>query len=234
MSDPNNASAEPNTLPIAGAEAPAAVTPPEGTTEKPLYTGLIGDIKDTNQAVDYIKVLEEKLTAATLAAQNRSQLSGNQPVTPPTAPTRDIRDEIEEELFTNPKQALAKFEQHILAGVQQINSNENLRKKFWDDFYLENPDLKGQERIVQLTERDKSDELKPLSFSEARKKLAAETRRNIDLVKSKTGVRETEIPSRSATITGSSNSPASAGGTGATAQTNFIDQIRSFQRSRGK
>lgn len=236
MSDtttPQTPAAEPTTLPIT--PAPVADPPPAAAGEKPVYTGLIGDIKDVQSLTEYTQSLEKKLTEKTLAEQTRAGMPGNQPMTPPApATSKSIEDEIEEEIFSNPKGAIQKLTSHILGTIGQENQKVSLKNQFWNDFWNENPDLKGLEKIVQSVEREYATELAPLTFSEARKKLAAETRKTIDLVKSKTGVRETEIPGGSATITGSSTSSVSGGGPTAPKVLSFVDQIRGMQRSRGK
>lgn len=207
------------------------VTPP---SEEPIHKGMIGDIKTQSELVDYTKALEAKLVEVNLANQTKASMPGNQPMTPPPS-AKDELDEIEDMIFTNPKEALKKHADYILNKVEDKRSALERRTQFWDTFYTENPDLKGLERVVKSVEKEKVDELRPLSVSEARKKLAEESRKMVNLVKDRVGVKREELPAGGATIIGSGgHSPSTKQPAGGGQVLNFTEQLKNMQRGRGK
>jgi len=230
---PNPADTNPAATPAAPVVTPPAAAGETDPAKVPLHKGLIGEITDPQELAKYTKTLEEKLVETTLAAQARTQISGEPPVTPPPA-KKAIEEEIEDELFTNPKVALKKYRDSILNEVNQQNARQDQVKQFWNDFYDENTDLKGLDSIVKMVEAKHSAELRPLSISAARKKLADEVRKTVKLIEAKRGVTTEELPNGGATILGSGGA-----GQGAAVKTpgkilNFADEMRQFQRAKGR
>lgn len=210
---------------------PAAAGSPE---DAPLHKGLAGEIRDPKELAEYTKEIEKKLVEVTLQAQAKGAMPGNQPTVTTAPEKKSIEEEIEDEIFTDPKGALKKYRESILQEVQQVSTREKQVQQFWNDFYEENHDLRGLDRIVKLIEREKAQELAPLKISEARKKLADEVRKAVKLVEARQGTTTEELPEKEHTTLGGGGAPGGGQKKGPAKVLSFVEEMRQFQRSRGK
>ena len=106
-----------------------------------------------------------------------------QPASTPSAAARRYAEEVvdwDKEFFQNPRQAMKKYREEV---VKEVSDNlrteyqqENALRQFWTDFYTENKDLVGKERLATMMFSEHLDELAPLRPKEARQKLAERTR----------------------------------------------------------
>lgn len=153
----------------------------------------------------------------------------------PAAPTQGLIDgkPIEEVMFNDP----GRYHQHILdearrlarEDMQAVNTAAGNEKKFWDDLYAENPDLKDQDRAVKSVLREKFDEFAKLPVSEARTRLALEARQFVSTIRQGNGTRTTELSGGSAPALGASGAPAPRV-TVPEPSVNFIDQVKKARR----
>lgn len=237
MSDDTTQQGTPNpadTNPAAGAVTPPAAPQNQDPATAPLHKGLIGEITDPKELANYTKSLESKLVELTLASQAKGSITEPAQSTPPAPAKKSIEEEIEDEIFTNPKGAIKKLNDHILNKVNEIQGKTDQVKQFWNDFYEENPDLKGLDSVVKVVEAYKSAELRPLSITAARKKLSEEVRKHVKSIEARKGVTTEEMPQGGATILGSGGSQPGGSGKPAGKILSFADEMRQFQRSRGQ
>jgi hypothetical protein len=177
--------------------------------KEPLYKGFSGEINTPQELVDYAKTLEARLVEANLRqppSVNQPTFGGSetQPASTPTIKEEDPALLI----YTDPKKAMDLHERKILEKIEQKKNQEAAQKKFFEDLYEESPDLRSVEPIVKSTLAAKWNEIAPMSFPDARKFLAKESRKMVDLVKSQHGVKTTELESRPAVNLGASGQPA--------------------------
>lgn len=90
-------------------------------------------------------------------------------------------DSIFDELYTNPKEFLAKRDAQIAQSLEEKIfskiAQENREKELWNQFYSENPDLKSKDKLVKLTLQENWDTLGYMKDAgEAMKILAQKTR----------------------------------------------------------
>lgn len=218
-----------------GVGIPAA--PPASTTNttpegKSVYSGIGGEFKTVEELATYTKGVEDRLVQATA----RASLAPAAIQAPAPVVTKSIEEEIEEELFQDPKAALAKFKSHIITEVAKAGQLSESKKKFWEEFYSENQDLKPLERLVQSIVTEKNSEIIPLKLSDAKAFIAKEARKMVSMVKETVVTKETELPQGGgahlpASGSGGAGPKAGAGGDGKVVS--FVDQIRQF-RNRGR
>ncbi|PWT71724.1 MAG: hypothetical protein C5B59_17245 [Bacteroidetes bacterium] len=138
------------------------------------------------------------------------------------APTPQKNEEIDPfndeklmtELFTKPGETLKKIVTHATDKVRQEltgqYTQEQNRKTFWEQFYRENKDLVGFEDLVTGVASSHQAELNPLTFEQARKRIAGYAKAQIEnIVRSRTpredDTRGGELqPRRRTTVEGSS------------------------------
>jgi hypothetical protein len=180
--------------------------------KKPLYEGFSGAINSADELATYTKSLEAKLVEANLASkQNVGQttIGGmNADRTQAIPKGTDSKDDPAFLIYHDPKRALDIHEQRILEKIEKQKQAEANERKFWDDTYLENPDLRSIDPIVKSIMTSKWNELAPLSIPEARKILVKESRKMVDLVRSQLGVKSTELSSQGGVNLGASGQPA--------------------------
>lgn len=208
------------------AKNPAA--PPAAAPPKPVYEGAGGVFQTPEELANYTRSLEVKLVQQAMVPPPPASTI---PVPPPT--TKSVLQQVSEEIFVNTDVALEKLVTHVREEVRSENRSVDNRKKFWETFYSENTDLRGVEFIVDLVEREHASLLAPLSLTEAKKLIATKSRERVHQVKRAAGITETEMPSGSGTVVGSSGSGAPPPkATGATQAISFSDQVKQMQRRR--
>lgn len=211
-------------------EAPEpSVSEPSGSTFE--YQGIGVKLKSPEELIEYTKNLEKKLVEGTVGNAVRQDLSTPSPVTAPTHQTeRTYVDEAEEVLFTDPQKALNILRQGVKKEISDQLSHKDREKKFWDEFYEENPDLKAMDRTVKLVMNEKLEQVKPLPVSSAKKFLAEETRKFVAQVRSAAGAKKEELPEGGAVVVGAGNRHSPVGGKSTPAPKNFVEQMKAFQR----
>lgn len=219
--------------PMTGTHEDPAPTPPgqtPATPAKPFYVG-VKTLQTPEEAAEYIKNLEAKVIDKTVEAKA--------PVTPnvlnsgytqtPVQKVVDPEDELSDELFSNPKEAIRKIQQQAQDKVLAAVEEREARARYWDEFYKNHPDLKSAERIVQSVLGERSREWAALPIGEATKKLVEESRKVVEGIRGPTGTR-TQLPSGSTGTlpAAGTNGPAKAGGQEEPPET-MIAQVRSLR-----
>ena len=86
---------------------------------------------------------------------------------------------IEELLFTDPKAALEQLTAQITNTVRGEYQQDQSSKKFWDDFYIENPDLREEDHLVKAVLDRELGTLENMRGKVGRDKLAELTKGDI-------------------------------------------------------
>lgn len=165
---------------------------------------------NAEELLEYTKETERQLVESRLAHERERAIRANNPQTTLQNPAGSAVKApegpgVDELLFTDPKKAIERLRGEIKEEVRREQGQKDAERKFWADFYEENPDLRNAERIVQSVVREKWEDVSILPVADARKVLAQETRGIIDKVSGGGGTR-TELPRTSA-----SSLPASGG-----------------------
>jgi hypothetical protein len=212
--------------------------PPEGevvnaSPEEPVYRGLTGDLKSTDDWKTYTKNLEDMLAQrmASSALQAPS-LQPTIPVTPVQIPTGpSSKEKFEELIFSKPGEAYDILEnaaeQRILAKIQAEKTAEDNKKKFWVNFYDKHQDLKNFEYVVQSTVKARGAEIAAIrTEAECSEFISKESRKLVDTVKKQLGVTEVTLPSAPAFAMGGSKETPTRTPSAPQPPMNFADQIR--------
>lgn len=193
---------------VAKPEAPAEPTladaTPEGKVPEPPPEVKEVPIKIGNQV---FKSVEEAIAYANdlemATIQQEAYELGKKAVAEknaPAEPIKTVEDEIEEELFVDPKKALAKYKEAILKEIktdiqkektaeQKAKEQAELRAKTWNDFYNKNQDLSKNKDLVEFV-MNKNPEILSMNADKALELLASKTRAYI------ASVRESHLPSK--------------------------------------
>jgi hypothetical protein len=171
---------------------------PEPQAEKTPAKIRIGtqEFNSLEDATRYANELELALVAQ--ESFNKGKESA-QPKTP-AEPVKTIEDEIEEELFVDPKKALAKYKQSIMDELKKTIKDEKTAeqkahqaaettRQTWEDFYSKNNDLSKHRELVEFV-LNKNPELLDMEGSKALAELASKTRSYIN------SARETQLPTQ--------------------------------------
>ena len=205
-------------------------TEPEKKTGETVFEVAGGRFKTPEELAEYTRALEGKHAQVLSTTQARQEMPSNQPnPTNQGNQTQSWVDEVEEEISVNPKSAIAKLRQGIQSDIDNASAKARNEQKFWEEFYDENQDLKNLKPIVQSVISQKRDELSPLKVGDAKKFIANETRKMVNLVKEQSGIKREEMPEGGAAfVNGGGKAPAPKG----TAQPipNFVDQVRQWQK----
>lgn len=132
----------------------------------------------------------------------------------------------------------SKYREKVISDVRHematYDAQKRARETLFNEFYQENPDLKDVDWHVQSVLGEKVVEWKDLSIPDAKKKLAEESRRRIDLLRSKTGVKKEELSSTTASALPSSGdpSPFNMESNAPKSATNFVQEITEWRNKR--
>jgi hypothetical protein len=149
-------------------------------------------------------------------------------------PSRPITENVEDLLVNDPKRFIEKVREEVREENNGIQQRKNATEKMWKEFYETNPDLKDVDWHVQSVLGQKLQEWWDKPVPEATKLLAEESRRRLDLLRSKTGVRVENLESRKAEALPSSGDPAPRVQTPAPQETNFVQEIRDLRKKQRK
>lgn len=218
------------THPITETPAPVETpTPDPAASAEPevIYDGLGGKMTDPKQVAEYAKTLEKRLVQAT--AEQPRQVS-EEPTAEPTPEPQNWVEQAKEHWYTDPDKAITVLRQGITGEVKAENAKKENSKKFWDNFYEKNPDLRNSPRAVNLVMSEKRADFEKLTVGQLTEKLAAETRSFIASVGGSTERTTRDLPQGEAVVTSSGGSNV-GGGTGKVTPKpkRFIDQVKDFQ-----
>jgi hypothetical protein len=210
--------------------APPAANPPPAADE-PLYRSGDLEIKDPKQLAEYARSLETKLVTNELQNGARQGMPSLTPVTPEPPPAkRHWKEEAQDVFYTDPARAIDILQQGILGDLDEAEKKKETKANFWKEFYDENPDLKELGTVVNSVMLTKSGEINPMKVGDAKKFLAAESRKIVAKIRGAEETRETLPAGQTVTVTGgpgfTRGAPAPA------APRNFVDQVSSMQDRR--
>lgn len=81
--------------------------------------------------------------------ETKEAVKSVRPVASRKVETDDSKAPLDEELFTNPKEALLRFREEVKAELRQEYQQEQARREFWSQFYEKYPHLKKAGKICQ-------------------------------------------------------------------------------------
>jgi hypothetical protein len=189
------------------AQEPAPATlkevTPEGKVPEPQVERAPAKIRIGTQEFDSLEEATKYANELELAlVAHESFNKGKEAAQPkaPAEPVKTIEDEIEEELFVDPKKALQKYKESILnemkkelkaeqTAEQKAREAAETARKTWDDFYTKNNDLSRHRELVEFV-LNKNPELLDMEGSKALEQLALKTRSYINSAK------ETQLPTQ--------------------------------------
>lgn len=153
------------------------------------------------------------------------------PVTPIPA-----NEDPENLLLTNPKKFVELVETKVEQRMQRAGQQKASLDNFWEGFYQDNSDLKEVKWHVESVLREKLLEWNEKPTNEAKKLLAEEARRRIDLLRKNSGVKVETIQSEKASTLPASGEPmANPPAPAPKAPMSFVEemqQLRAKKRSR--
>lgn len=152
---------------------------------------------------------------------------------PAQAPAKPVEPSIGEMIFEDADKAVAQIEERLERRLEERDQRKAGQAAFWDRFYVENPDLRGAERVVQSEFREGFEGFRTLSPDACRKELAKKVRETVDSVMQSRGMKVTEM------------TPGGSQGLGASGPTvpkspkpaeepamNFVEQAKRLQKWR--
>jgi len=141
-------------------------------------------------------------------------------------------EKLEELMYSNPTEFIKKMRNEAKELLTREIEKRDNEKVFWDQFYTENSDLKKYRRIVDVVVREKESTLKDLvkdrKVDEVKNLLKSETHAILNLARSG-NENEVEL-SKDSTHTFSSSGTQAPPAEKKTEATDFVTQIRNFQR----
>lgn len=175
-----------------------------GQDKETLYTIRInGHDTEVNKEI-YDNIMEERR-----AMSSNSQQPTIQQIDPDDNDDEDL-DDLSVRILTEPKKFVADLTADITkkvkADVTQSYTRAEAQKKFWTDFYEENPELKSDDDIVKLTLSKEFDTIGRMSGKRGRDELANLARERILNIASKHG-KGRKKGDKSTSLEGSNQSP---------------------------
>jgi hypothetical protein len=139
-------------------------------------------------------------------AEAYAQENARQPEPEPRPTPEDSSSDWDDIWYSDPKAAAERIRQETVQAVRQEYAQEQAKQQFWNDFYTENPSLKGRDSFVQTVMREEWSQLQNMSSGKAtRDRLAEMTKtRILDLVSE---FRPREVPNDTSLETGSGPGP---------------------------
>lgn len=212
-----------------GTATPSTTQPPQQAEAAPAAPAhvkiMLGSrtFDTTEDLARYAQGLEEK----------ERQFEQVRQLTNPVQPARDVFDDVEDMIYSNPKEALRKVSQQARQDAELSIMNKINAEKVERKFYEKNPDLVGQEDFVKFIYAKEQKELAQLPEEQALSKLANAARARIASIRGTQGQGQAQtLPDSRATTAPSSSGAPQAAGTQVKQRTSMLDQMRSLQ-SRG-
>lgn len=193
-------------------------TPPAQGTEVTLNGK---KFKSAQEMSEYVANLEKKVTLNQPPQQTIAQ--ANQTPKVQATPGKKSYTEL---LFEDPEQAVASIKQDIKAEFDIQRQQEENRKSFWSQFYVENPDLRGKEEIIDGMVAKNWGSLSLLTVADFGKKVADDSR----VMLKKAGLMNaTEIPNNpSAALSSGGQTPSGQQAIPAK-ETSFVDEMNNYK-----
>lgn len=147
-----------------------------------------------------------------------------------------ITEDAENLLLSDPKKFVQLVENKVEQKMQRASQQKANIDNFWNDFYQDNSDLKEVKWHVESVLREKLLEWNDKPTNDAKKLLAEEARRRIDLLRRNSGVKVETLQTEKATTLPASGEPAMRASEPAPqAPISFVEemqQLRAKKRSR--
>lgn len=194
------------------------------------------EFASVEEAIAYAQDLELSTVQQDAYKQGLEAAKAKEPVTPEIS----IEEEIENELFENPKAALKKYKDHILKiGLEAINAErqkqdaerkqQEVANQTWQTFYEQNADLAEAKRFVQIAWREHQAELAPMSVEKGFKVLAEKTRALLAEARENSRVSK-ELPSGPAITTSGTGGPTTPPPEKPKTMLDFISQVNKHRK----
>jgi len=134
-------------------------------------------------------------------------------------------------IFEEPDLVLAEQSDRILERVRAEQRTVDENKKFWDDFKRTNPDLVGNELVVDavLAREQSMGTLKNMTRDQAAPILAAKARQELSKIRNVSSGGQA-LPSNPAMVAGSSGASAPRTQVTQQAPTNFVSELRGMRK----
>lgn len=155
---------------------------------------------------------------------------------------KTLLDEVEEELFVNPKAALEKLQNGIAELIDKKAEEretkqrvEQQRKeateKMYKDFYAENQDIADFPELVEFVTQKHWDEVGKMPVKQGLARVAEETRKMIKKSR-ESAAPQRELSSKPATVAGGGSTPAPIATSNSTPQSplDFISQVNKHRK----
>lgn len=131
-------------------QAPEAPTPtpapaPENTTETAAFYKGLKELKSPDEAVAYIRELENKVVAASFAPPPAPATAE-----PATAQPQINLTELQMKMLSDPQAALQEVMEVATKSAKAAISEERTKENYWHGFYKRNPELDNFRDLVEL------------------------------------------------------------------------------------
>lgn len=202
------------------------------TQDKPIYTGLVGDLKSVEDLVSYARNLETIMTAKGATGTAEPAKSFAPPAPNQAKPTEAPK--FSDVIYNDPVAAEELLLRKVDERQQRRDQAERMRQNYWNGFYDKNPDLKQVQHVVQsIFERDENKILTLPNDAAVTEHLVKESRKIVDEVRKTIGVTETQLGSGPAVTVGSGSAsyPITVK---QEKPKNFLEQLTGARAGRGK
>lgn len=205
---------------------------PDKAAKKTIFQGLNKSFEDPEELSSYARELEKK------QIELEAKIAARDELTKATAKVEEPVEEINyaEMLFSDPEKAIRGIYEKARAEARSEVDGLNKKlesKAFWATFYEANPDLSGNEDIVDMIMEKNRPEWKDMQTGKAKILLADEARRRINLIKKTSGDVE-ELSSRKAVTAGATGASVSRTKVAEAPVLSFVDQMNKQRQDRRK
>lgn len=241
VTDPGRAESTP-----AEPSAAAAAAAPA----KPLFKGK-REIADAEGLVDYAGELERRQIELEAQLGTLQALQTQSPTLPATAPVASTPtsaspipagpplDFDQDQFFVDPKGAMEKLTKGLQAQVQhqagevvkQVLNQRAETERYWSQFYTDNPDLRGQEELVELIAQRVAPVVAKMPRAQAQAHLVAEIKRLVGQARTPARVIQ---PGAAAVPATRSPAPKVTQKQEPVAPMNFVDQVKAQRDARAR
>ncbi len=204
----------------------------EKSEETYIYEGFGKKFKTADELAEYTKELESKLVKNELGKKSEEDNQEKPTISEKFGQGQEksvVTDELADRIFEEPKEVLTELEKKIKDGLKAEDLKKKQEAQFWNEFYHDFPDLKKQERVVNLILKEQGTKIAPMNIDKGREYLASETRTLLRQMGNEMGTKEK-------LNTGGSDSLGTSGASvpsGAPAQSNssdFVSEMKAMQR----
>ena len=133
--------------------------------------------------LERLNAMQARLDANEAELQHLRRATPPPQIKTPTPPAAEEEIDWDQELFTSPKKALAKYgeliEKKVTDKLEGRYQRDRSTQVFWDQFYDKHPDLKADHDLVDLTLKSNLAEMGSMPVEKAMDRLADLTRDRI-------------------------------------------------------